>query len=213
VTPSNQPTVDYPFLKSRAAIWREIVRYVRQDAGHCESVLELGTGYGDFIRAYPAKVREAWDINPAMALFADPEVRFLAGDAVAQAEAHSSESFDLIFASNFLEHLTRQQLARLLPNLQRMLKPRGQLILLQPNFRLASDQYFADPTHRSVFSDTNIDRTLSFFGFGIRKIIPDLLPFSMKSRGPKWPLLVRLYMHAPIRPMGAQMYVVASREA
>jgi hypothetical protein len=33
----------------------------------------------------------------------------------------------------------------------------------------------------------------------------------MKSRLPKWPILVRLYLHSPVRPLGAQMYVVAER--
>jgi len=87
------------------------------------------------------------------------------------------------------------------------------LILLQPNHRRCAEHYWDDPTHRTVFSDVNITPFLARHGFGVVKLIPGLLPFSMKSRLPKWPLLVRLYLWSPFKPLGAQMYVVARKEA
>ena len=47
----------YPWLDGRAGIWREIARYVRQDAPGAEAVLELGAGYCDFINHVVAKSR------------------------------------------------------------------------------------------------------------------------------------------------------------
>jgi len=48
-------------------------------------------------------------------------------------------------------------------------------------------------------------------GFRMVKVVPGLLPLTMNSRTPKWPLLVRLYLSLPVRPLAAQMYVVAER--
>ncbi len=39
------------------------------------------------------------------------------------------------------------------------------------------------------------------------------LPFSMRSRVPKWPWLVRLYLRLPFKPMAGQMLLVARTPA
>ena len=200
----------YPFLDFRRSVWREIARFIQRDAPNAATVVELGAGYCDFINSFPATKKFALDLNPEMERYADADVDFLVQDAV-RLEGIDSESVDLVFASNFLEHLTSEELAALLPNVTRVLRPGGRLILLQPNYRLCGDRYFEDETHATVFSDENLAQLLLDYGFRIERIDPGLLPFSMKSRLPKWPVLVRLYLASPIKPGGAQMYLVASR--
>jgi SAM-dependent methyltransferase len=121
------------------------------------------------------------------------------------------KNVDLVFASNFMEHLDQTEFSILLPKIHDVLKPQGKLVLLQPNYRLYPERYFDDKTHKTIFSDENISGFLEGYGFVIRKLIPGLLPFSMKSRLPKWSFLVRLYLLSPVRPMAGQMYVVAER--
>ncbi len=116
---------------------------------------------------------------------------------------------DLVFASNFLEHLGTDEIDLLLSNVRQVLSHRGRLILIQPNHRRCADHYFDDPTHRTVFDDGNIGEWLTRHRLRPLRIVPGLLPFSLKSRLPKWPILTRLYLHSPIRPLAAQMYVVA----
>jgi SAM-dependent methyltransferase len=118
---------------------------------------------------------------------------------------------DIIFSSNFLEHLDTAELDRLLPKIHNALRKKGRLILLQPNYRLCADNYFDDETHQTIFSDTNITPFLNKYNFNVIKLVPGLLPFSMKSRLPKIPLMVRLYLNSPIRPFSAQMYIVAEK--
>ncbi len=115
----------------------------------------------------------------------------------------------MIFASNFLEHLEPSEVEQLRSGARKALSERGRLILLQPNHRLCADHYFDDPTHKTIFDDRNIGDWLTRCGLRPHRIVAGLLPFSMKSRLPKWPLLVRLYLNSPIRPLAAQMYVVA----
>ena len=117
----------------------------------------------------------------------------------------------LVFAGNFLEHLDEESASLMLDNICRALKIGGHLILLQPNYRLCPESYFDDETHQTIFSDHNIREILIGKGFEIRKLVPGFLPFSMKSSLPKAPILVRLYLMLPFRPLAAQMYVVAQR--
>ena len=200
----------YPFLAERRGVWREIVRYVAQDVPGAQAVLELGAGYCDFINQYPAARRLAFDLNPEMVRHADPGVDLRIADCTALPGIPPA-SLDLVFASNLLEHFAGDQLATLLPAIAGALRPGGHLVLLQPNYLLCPGHYFDDPTHKTIFHHRNIGAVLEPHGFRVRKLVPGLLPFSMKSRLPKWPLLVRLYLASPVRPQAGQMYVVAER--
>lgn len=201
----------YPYLKYRQGVWKEIVRYVARDTGPVETLVELGPGYCDFINQFPSYTKIGYDLNPDMQQFSGKDVTLKIGDAM-NLEALEEGSVDLIFASNFLEHLSPREHDRLLPVICRALKPGGRLVLIQPNYRLCKDRYFDDVTHQTIFSDENIPGFLTGYGLRITKLVPGLLPFSMKSWLPKWPILIRLYLLSPFRPLSAQMYVMASKE-
>lgn len=200
----------YPFIKSRGVVWKEIVRYVLKDTGKIKTLLELGPGFCDFINQFPAETKIAYEQNPDMVHYAKSEIDLRINDVSSISEIDYG-TIDMVFASNFLEHLDKDALNRLLPEIYRILKPKGLFVAIQPNYRLCSKTYFDDETHITIFSDDSITTFLTGFGFSVIKIIPGFLPFSMKSRFPKWPCLVRLYLNLPFKPMAAQMYVVAER--
>jgi SAM-dependent methyltransferase len=209
VSPDANPyTGRYRYVPGRRAVWRAIVEYVARDVGPVESLLELGPGYCDFVNQFPAARRIAIDLDPAMRAFAAPEVDFRVGNA-AELAGIPAGSIDLVFASNFLEHQPLDQAARLLGRIRSVLRPAGRLALLQPNFRLCPARYFDDPTHRTAFSEESLANLLLAGGFRLRRVVPGLLPFSMRSRLPKSYLLVRAYLALPARPFAAQMYLVA----
>ncbi len=202
---------NYPQLADRAIVWSEVARYLRRDAQNVGTLLELGAGYCDFTNHFPAEHKIALDLNPEMAQFAEPEVDFRVQDAT-DLDAIAPESVDLVFSSNFLEHLHDDQLQRLLPSIQRVLKKGGKLMLIQPNFERCKEHYWDDETHVTLFSHLNIKSYIEPHGFTVRKLLPGLLPFSMKSRLPKWRMMIRMYLMSPIRPFGAQMYLLAERK-
>jgi trans-aconitate methyltransferase len=208
VSAANPYVGAYPFLKGRRRVWREIVRFVQKDAPFAQTVVELGAGYCDFINQFPAPRKIAFDLNPEMVPFAAPEVELRTSEATTL-PGLQPQSTDLVFASNFLEHLRQEELDILLPRIRCVLAPRGRLILIQPNYRLCADRYFEDPTHRTIFDDASIAKLLVTEGFRVIRLEPGLLPFSMRSRLPHWGCLTRLYLRSPIKPMAAQMYVVA----
>jgi SAM-dependent methyltransferase len=208
--PGNPYVGAYPFLAGRAGIWREIARYVLADAPGARSVLELGAGYCDFINQVEAPSRIAFDLNPEMAKYAAPGVDFRARDCRGLPEIDDG-SIDAVFASNFLEHFTVDEVGGLLADARRALRPAGRLLLLQPNYHRNPKHYWDDPTHKTAFHEGNLPGVLERHGFRVLRVVPGLLPFSMKSRLPKIPALVRWYLRSPIRPMAAQMYLVAER--
>jgi len=208
--PLNPYVGAYPWLDGRAGIWREIARYVLKDAPGARTVVELGAGYCDFINNVPAPTRFAFDLNPDMARFADAGVKLRVGDCRGL-PGIADGSVDLVFASNFLEHFTVDEAAALLRDARRVLRPGGRIALIQPNHRRCQKHYWDDPTHKTAFDHRNLPGLLTQNGFRVLRVDPGLLPFSMKSRLPKIPLLVRWYLRSPIRPLAAQMYAVAER--
>jgi SAM-dependent methyltransferase len=200
----------YPWLRGRRAVWGEIARFVARDVPDVDSMIELGAGYCDFVNQFPARRKIAFDLNPEMRAFAAPDVELRLESAI-ELRGIATASIDLVFASNFLEHLDERELGILLTRIREVLTPRGRLVVIQPNHRLCAERYFDDPTHRTIFDDANIVEWLGRFGLSTLRCVPGLLPFTMNSRLPKSALLTRLYLQLPIRPLAAQMYVVAGR--
>jgi len=195
---------------SRAGVWGAIVRHLRPYLPRNGAVLELGAGYCAFINAVEARERHALDLFPDLPGHAAPGVRThvqgcddLAGFADA--------SLDVVFASNLFEHLDRAQLGRTLVEVRRVLRPGGRLILMQPNYRYCSREYFDDYTHLLVFTHVSLPDVLAAHGFTVERVVPRFMPFSLKSRLPRWPWLVDLYLAQPFRPFAKQMLVVARR--
>ncbi len=200
----------YPVLRGRRRVWREIVRYVQTRSPAIGTLIELGPGYCDFVNQFQAGKKIAFDLNPDMLHFAGSDVELRIEGATAL-PGIARESVDMIFASNFLEHLGGEDVDELLERVAAVLKPDGRLVLIQPNHRLCAENYFDDPTHITLFDDTNIGEWLARSGLRVTEIAPGLLPFSMNGRLPKSGILTRLYLLSPWKPLAAQMYVVAEK--
>ena len=119
--------------------------------------------------------------------------------------------FDVVFASNLVEHLDRDAADRLVDESHRVLAPGGRLILLQPNFRLAPGRYFDDYTHVSIWTDQSLGDFLRSRGWVVEAVFPRFLPLTLKSRGAGLTFLVPWYLRSPVKPMAGQMLLVARR--
>lgn len=140
------------------------------------------------------------------------EINLLHGDVRKIAPTLPSEEYDSVLASNFFEHFTIEEISKLLKEIHRMMSKDGTLIVIQPNYRFCASEYFDDYTHRTVFSHVSFGDLLQVMGFRIEVNMPRFLPFSFKSRFPVTRLLVRLYLHSPFKPMGAQFLIIARKQ-
>jgi SAM-dependent methyltransferase len=197
----------------RAVVWREICRYLEaRFIPSGATILDAGTGYGDFINHVRARRKVALDLSAAAAAHLAPDVEFHAHSCTAMPE-FAAGTFDVVFASNVLEHLTREEVRAFLDEARRVLRPGGRLILVQPNFRYCAAQYFDDYTHVQIFTHVGLSDLLASLGFEVVHVAPRFLPLTMQSRTPKVGWLVRAYLHSPLKPFGAQMLVVARTRA
>jgi SAM-dependent methyltransferase len=125
-------------------------------------------------------------------------------------ESLGASSFDVVLASNILEHFSPSEIGPVVDGVRTALRPGGRFVIIQPNFRYAWKQYFDDYTHRSVFTDVSLPALLRAHGFGIVAVKPRFLPYSLKgARVPITPFLVNAYLRSPLKPMAGQMLVVA----
>jgi SAM-dependent methyltransferase len=195
----------------REAVWRHLTRYLQRYVPPGAAVLELGAGYCQFINAVRARRRVAVDVSDEVRARAAPGVEAVVSDALSFLRATDAETFDVVFASNFLEHFEWAVLELLIGEIRRVLVPHGRIALVQPNFRLAPGRYFDDYTHRTVFTDVSLCDWLEASGFRILRCIPRFMPLTVKSRLGALSALVPLYLRLPWRPFAGQMFVLGER--
>lgn len=193
----------------RDRVWRHIARYLSRWWDPAEAaILDVGTGYCSFINAAPARRRVAVDIHDRLPDYAAPNVECVQASATDLREIDSA-TFDVLFASNLLEHLTREEIPLALAEFLRVLRPGGRLILVQPNFRLCASEYFDDYTHLTPLSDRSLRDLLLVAGFRPLLVRPRFLPLTLRSRRSRLSFLVPLYLRSPWRPLAQQMLIVA----
>jgi hypothetical protein len=188
-----------------SALWRY---YFRRRIAPGDCVLDLGTGYGEFINNVVAARRLAVDtwtqlpdnVAPGVEAHVGPadDLGWIADGAV-----------DFAFASNLFEHLSQEAFAATLAALRPKLSARGSLTILQPNYRYAFREYFDDYTHIAVYSHISLADFLTAQGWEVLEVRPRFLPLTIKSRLPVSPLLIAAYLASPVRPLGKQMLIRA----
>lgn len=196
-------------LPQRAEVWRHICAYLRPWIGASADVLELGAGWCDFANNVRAARVVAMDIDATVTKAAGPHVEPVVGDCT-DLSAFADGSFDVVFASNLLEHLHRDQATALLAEAHRVLRPAGRLILVQPNFRLNPGGYFDDYTHVAIYTDRSLADFLRAHGWDITLMQARFLPLTMKSRGSRLTCLVPWYLRSPVKPLAGQLLCVAT---
>jgi SAM-dependent methyltransferase len=176
-------------------------------------VLEIGAGYCDWINNVAGTKRVAVDIWPEVVRHAKKGVEALVLDVSRDLPTLGTAAFDVVLASNILEHFEPGVAASVVDDIGRLLSPGGRLLVIQPNFRYASRHYFDDYTHRSVFTDVSLPNLLRAHGFAIARVERRFLPYSMRgTKLPIRPWTVRAYLRSPFRPMAGQMLVIARSE-
>ena len=197
----------FKFDPGRVKVWRAITEYLQPYVGLNKTVLDLGTGYGDFINIIKAKKKYALDISPAVKDYIGKEVVFINKPSTSLEDVPTN-SVDVVFASNLLEHLERTELDQTMKGIKRCMKNGGTLILIQPNFRYAYKNYFDDYTHKAMFSHLSLADAMFGYGFKPIKVVPKFLPLTLKSKLPKSYLLTKMYLNSPIHPLGKQMLLI-----
>ena len=178
-------------------------------------VLDVGAGYCEFINNIRCFKKIAVDLNEDTPSFASPDVAVVSSLST-DLSFLESDSIDRVFMSNFLEHLrTKQAVLKTFEEIFRVLKVGGKVITLQPNIRYLYMDYWDYFDHHVPLTDKSIAEGLEVVGFNVEISIDRFLPFTTKSKIPKHPFFVKLYLMFPLiwRFMGKQALVVAKKVA
>lgn len=197
--------------EGRTRVWKAINEYLQYFVPNRASVMDIGCGYGDFINGIGAEKKYAIDLNEGMKQYMSDESIIFTAQSVLEKLPVANESLDVVFASNLFEHFDDNELNDLISEVWSKLKPKGRLILVQPNIYYCYREYWDDYTHKKAFSHVSITDFLMSQNFNIVHLKKRFLPFSLKSRLPKSYWLTKLYLNFPIKPMGKQMLVVAEK--
>lgn len=177
------------------------------------AILDLGCGYGEFINQVQAAEKYAMDMNPDAARYVAEGVRLFAQDCTQRWPLPDS-SLDLVFSSNFFEHLAdKSALTCVFAEIFRCLRPGGMLIAMGPNIRYLNGSYWDFWDHHLPLTHLSLGEGLQLCGFEVVRTWDRFLPYTMVG-APKCPLfLLRLYLRLPLffRLFGQQFLVLARK--
>lgn len=198
----------------RRGVWRTLIdEAFSRWIGAESTVLDLGSGYCEFINQIGARRKYAMDLNPATQRHADNDVRVLLQDCSDEWQIEPG-SLDVVFTSNFFEHLPdKRALERTVMNALRALRAGGKLIALGPNIRYTGTSYWDFFDHYIALSDKSLSELLGKCGFEMEFCRERFLPYTMAD-GRRYPIWVlKTYLRVPIawRLFGKQFLLVARK--
>ena len=176
-------------------------------------LLDLGSGWGEFSRNIRAAKKYAMDLNPDCGQRVKGHSTFLHQDC-STTWPIENETLDVVFTSNFLEHLPdKHHVDKTLSEAFRCLKPGGKIICLGPNIKFVPGSYWDYWDHFIPITEDSMAEALSLKGFHVVEKVDRFLPYTM-SGGKNPPLIaVKFYlkMRFAWRLFGKQFLVVAKK--
>ena len=202
-------------LDYRKRVWRVLIdsffrKYIPQNA----TILDLGCGYGEFINQVEARSKYAMDLNPDATHYLSAGIEFLQQDC-SQPWPVQEGSLDVIFTSNFFEHLPdKATLGRTLDNAHKALRKDGQIIAMGPNAKLVPGAYWDFWDHYIPLTESSLGEALKNRGFRVARQETAFLPYTMAGKKPAPLFLVKLYLALPVLwPLLGKQFLVISAKA
>jgi SAM-dependent methyltransferase len=198
----------------RNEVWRRITSgYLAQWIPSSATVLDLGAGHCEFINNVSAAKKFALDLNPDAAKAANADVQLVLHDCTKEWPLPAA-SIDVVFTSNFLEHLPdKDAVIEACRQAHRVLKPGGRLVAIGPNARFVGGKYWDYFDHHIPLTERSLGEALAATGFDVTKSIGRFLPYTMSGNRQRPVALVSAYLRLPAawKLLGEQFLVVARR--
>ncbi|MGJ0486937.1 MAG: class I SAM-dependent methyltransferase [Methylomicrobium sp.] len=198
----------------RDSVWKILCQsFFSKYIDRSSVLLDVGAGWGEFSRNIEAKKKYAIDLNPDCGKRVEGYATFFHQDC-SSTWPLEDEALDVVFTSNFLEHLPNKQLIdKTFSEAFRCLKSGGLIICVGPNIKYLPGLYWDYWDHYIPITDGSLSEALELRGFKIQEKIQKFLPYTM-SGGKNPPLFsVRLYLKIPVlwRLFGKQFFIVAKK--
>ena len=201
-------------LERKNAIWKIIFAAVIQKFVNPNgTVIDIACGYGEFLNNISVQRKIAIDLNPDTKSFLNPDIEFFRCNALAIDKKLMGVA-DVVFTSNFLEHLAdKKTLDQFLQQVFLLLKPGGTYLVLGPNLRYIPGQYWDFYDHHLGLTHLSLIEALQMQGFQPEICIDRFLPYTTQTSLPTHPFFVWLYLKIPViwKLLGKQFFIVARR--
>lgn len=128
-----QTRFDAAAQKEKDLIWRVLCQeFFCQYVKASDTVVDIGAGYGEFINHIQCAEKIAVDLNPDVVNRVAKNVRVI-NESCTEIRSLPDESVDVVFMSNFLEHLPSKELVlNTLRESFRILRGGGELLSCNP---------------------------------------------------------------------------------
>jgi len=201
-------------LPRKNSIWKVICQdYLQNFIDPADTVVDIACGYGEFLNNISAKKKIAVDLNPDARQFLERNIEFYQCPAI-ELGNFIKGSADVVFTSNFLEHLPNKYvLDEFLGQVLFAMKPGAKYIILGPNLRYLPGEYWDYYDHHLGLTHLSLCEALRLKGFNVETCIDRFLPFTTQGSLPTHPFLVKIYLKLPWvwRFFGKQFLIVARK--
>jgi SAM-dependent methyltransferase len=198
---------------AKQGLWSAVAGYLQRYVPPGARVIDIASDAGFFLQHISAAEKVATDIRDTSAAM-PAGVRFVRSDSLHLGEVLPANHFDVVFMSNFLEHLpSGEAVIEQFRVVFDLLRSGGRVIVLQPNIRLTKGAYWDFIDHKTPLTERSLEEAAGLAGFRRYAMVTRFLPFTTKSRLPQGRRLVRLYL--AFRPawwlLGKQTLYVAEK--
>jgi SAM-dependent methyltransferase len=194
-------------------MWKELCSFFSRWIQTDSTVLDLGCGYYEFINSVTCSQKLAMDLYPDAVRLASSEVSVLKQNC-SIAWLVPPESLDVVFTSNFFEHLpTKYALEKTLVEAHNALRSGGRLIAIGPNIRHLPGAYWEFFDHYLPLTVLSLTEVLRKCGFEVVFCRDRFLPYTMSygRQYPTWLLRLYLKMEFAWAFFGKQFLVIAEK--
>src|SRR5437867_514929 len=198
----------------RMRVWKILAgRFFSQYVASDATVLDLGCGHGEFINNIHCGKKFAMDLNAGVRQRLDSDVIFVEQDCSQRWEI-ADATLDVIFSSNFFEHVpSKQALSDIIAEAGRCIRSGGRLIAMGPNIRFVGSAYWDFWDHHLPLTESSVAELLEMHGFRIERSLDRFLPYTMVNKRAVPAAFIALYLMLPAmwKIFGKQFLIIAAK--
>ena len=145
----------------------KLIRYILElgEINSGENVLDLGCGTGSFKSVFEASNFTYYGVD----IDNNDELNNIQKcDMASQSLPFEDNSYDLIFFKMVIEHLTIEEISNCLSEAIRVLKPKGNLIVITPDWKWTYKFFYEEYTHQTPFTSSSLTSALKMAQFEVK---------------------------------------------